>query len=60
MKTKLAAAVNAVLDPIRERRQAAVARRDYLRDVLVEGSRKAQAVAQETMERVRSAVKLKY
>ena len=31
-----------------------------LRDVLVEGSRKAQAIAQETMERVRSAVQLKY
>jgi tryptophanyl-tRNA synthetase len=60
VKTKLAAAVNAMLDPIRERRAAALARRGYIRDVLVEGSRKAQAVAQETMERVRSAVKLKY
>jgi tryptophanyl-tRNA synthetase len=60
VKTKLAAAVNAMLEPIRERRQAAVARPGYIRDVLVEGSRKAQALAQETMERVRSAVKLKY
>jgi tryptophanyl-tRNA synthetase len=60
VKTKLAAAVNAMLEPIRERRHAAVARPGYIRDVLVEGSRKAQALAQETMERVRSAVKLKY
>lgn len=60
VKTKLAAAVNAMLEPIRERRAAAVARPGYLREVLVEGSRKAQAIAQETMERVRSAVKLKY
>jgi tryptophanyl-tRNA synthetase len=60
VKTKLAAAVNAMLEPIRERRAAALARPGYIRDVLVEGSRKAQQLAQQTMERVRSAVKLKY
>jgi len=60
VKTKLAAAVNERLDPIRERRQAALARRGYIRDVLMEGTRKAQAVARDTMERVRGAVKLKY
>ena len=60
VKTKLAAAVNAMLAPMRQRREAALARPGYIREVLVEGSRKAQAVAQETMERVRSAVKLKY
>ncbi len=60
VKTKLAAAINAMLDPIRERRHQALARPGYLRDVLVEGSKKARAVAQGTMERVRGAVKLKY
>ena len=60
VKTKLANAVNAMLDPIRERRQAAAARREDIREILVEGSRKAQTIAQETMERVRAAVKLKY
>jgi tryptophanyl-tRNA synthetase len=60
VKTKLAAAVNARLDPIRERRQAALARPGYLRDVLVEGSRRARVVAHETMERVRDAVRLRY
>ena len=60
VKTKLATAVNAMLDPIRERRAAALSRPGYIRDVLVDGSRKAQAIAHETMERVRSAVKLKY
>jgi tryptophanyl-tRNA synthetase len=60
VKTKLAAAVNAMLDPIRERRAAALTRPGYIREVLVEGSRKAQAIARETLERVRSAVKLKY
>jgi tryptophanyl-tRNA synthetase len=60
VKTKLAAAVNAMLDPIRERRAAALARPGYIREVLVEGSRKARTLAEDTMERVRSAVKLKY
>ncbi len=60
VKTKLARAINAYLDPIRERRAAALARPNYIRDVLFEGSRRARAVAQETMERVRGAVRLKY
>jgi tryptophanyl-tRNA synthetase len=60
VKTKLAAAVNAVLDPLRERRAALLARPGYIRDVLVEGSCKARTIAQQTMERVRTAVKLKY
>ena len=60
VKTKLAAAVNATLDPIRERRAEALKRPGYLKDVLVEGSKRARAVAQETMTRVRDAVKLSY
>jgi len=60
VKTKLARAVNTLLSPIRERRQAALKRPGHIRDVLVEGSRKAQGVARETMERVRDAVKLTY
>jgi tryptophanyl-tRNA synthetase len=60
VKTKLAAAVNGVLDPIRERRAAALARPNDLRDLLVDGSRRARAIAQETMARVRDAVKLRY
>jgi tryptophanyl-tRNA synthetase len=60
VKTKLAKAINAYLDPIRERRAAALARPGYLRDVMFEGSKRARAVAVETMGRVRDAVKLKY
>ena len=60
VKTKLAAAINATLDPIRERRAQALAKPGYIRDVLMEGSRKAQGVARQTMERVRGAVKLNY
>ena len=60
VKTKLAAAVNAMLDPIRARRAEALKRPGYLKDVLVDGSKRARAVAQQTMARVRDAVKLSY
>jgi tryptophanyl-tRNA synthetase len=60
VKTKLAAAINAVLDPIRARRAEALARPGDLRDILIAGSAKARLVAQETMARVRAAVRLKY
>ena len=60
VKTKLAAALNAYLEPIRERRAAALGRTGYLRDLLAEGSRRARVVAGETMARVRDALKLSY
>jgi tryptophanyl-tRNA synthetase len=60
VKTTLAAAINAMLEPIRTRREAALARPGYIRELLHEGSRKAQRIAQDTMARVRDAVKLTY
>jgi tryptophanyl-tRNA synthetase len=60
VKTKLAKALNAHLEPMRARRAEALARPSTLRDILAEGSRKARSIAQESMERVRSAVKLAY
>jgi tryptophanyl-tRNA synthetase len=60
VKTKLAAAMNAMLEPVRERRRAALSKPDRIREIAVEGSRKARLVAQATMERVRDAVKLRY
>jgi tryptophanyl-tRNA synthetase len=60
VKDKLARALNAHLDPMRERRAAVLARPDRLREVLFEGSRRARAVAQETMERVRDKMKIVY
>jgi len=60
VKTKLAAALNAALDPIRERRAAVLARPDRLREILFEGSRRARVVAGETMGRVREAMKIVY
>jgi tryptophanyl-tRNA synthetase len=60
VKTKLAAALNAHLDPIRERRAAALAKPERLKDMLFEGSRRARTLAGETMERVRDAVRVSY
>ena len=60
VKTKLARALNAYLDPIRERRAAALARPGDLREMLFEGSKRARSVAAGTMARVREAVKLNY
>jgi tryptophanyl-tRNA synthetase len=60
VKTKLAAALNARLQPIRERRAAILARHDRLREILFEGSRRARGIASETMQRVRDAMKIAY
>src|SRR5262249_55372006 len=60
VKTKLAKAMNAHLDPIRERRAAVLAKPDHLREIMFEGSRRARAIAAVTMDRVRDAVKLRY
>ena len=60
VKTKLARALNTYLDPIRERRAAMLADPVGLRDIVVEGSKRARAVAKETLGRVREAMKITY
>ena len=60
VKKKLVAALNAHLDPIRDRRAAVLARPGHVREILVEGSRRARIVAAQTMARVRDAVKISY
>ena len=60
VKTKLARAMNAALNPMRERRREVMARPERVREILVEGSKKARGIAHQTMERVRDAVKLRY
>jgi len=60
VKTKLANALNAQLDPMRARRARILAKPSALKEILVEGSRKARNVAEEKMEVVRGAVKLRY
>jgi tryptophanyl-tRNA synthetase len=60
VKTKLAHALNAHLDPIRERRAAVLANPGRLKEILFEGSARARAVAARTLERVRDAMKISY
>jgi tryptophanyl-tRNA synthetase len=60
VKTKLANALNAHLAPIRERRAAVLATPQRLKEILFEGSKRAQRVAAGTLERVRDAVKISY
>jgi tryptophanyl-tRNA synthetase len=60
VKRKLADAINLVLEPMRERRAAVLARPGYLKDVLAEGSKRARTQAVEQMARVRNVMKLSY
>jgi tryptophanyl-tRNA synthetase len=60
VKNKLARALNAQLEPMRARRADVMSKPETLREILHEGSRRARAMAAETMERVRAAVRLKY
>jgi tryptophanyl-tRNA synthetase len=60
VKMKLAAALNARLDPIRERRSALLAQPGRLKEILFEGSKRARTVAIGTMQRVRDAMKVSY
>jgi tryptophanyl-tRNA synthetase len=58
VKDKLARALNATLDPMRERRREIASRPERIHEILVEGSRRARGVARETMGRVRDAMKM--
>src|SRR4029453_17591700 len=60
VKDKLARALNGVLEPMRERRRELSSRPGQIREILVEGSRRAQKVAVDTMARVRDAVRITY
>ena len=60
VKQKLARAINTMLDPMRERRAEVLAQPTRVRDILMDGSSRARAIAQETMKQVRDAVKLAY
>jgi tryptophanyl-tRNA synthetase len=55
VKTRLAAALNRFLEPIRDRRAHYLAHPLLLQDVLTQGIRRMQTEARETMRRVREA-----
>ena len=56
VKKKLAAAVNAFLDPIRTRRAELLARPKELDEIIAAGNARAGAVARETLAEVRAAM----
>ena len=58
VKRKLARAINAFLDPIRERRATYAQQPGMVEEVLVEGTRKMQAQARQTMAMVYGAMGL--
>ena len=60
VKAKLARALNAFLEPLRERRAFYLARPALTHEILAEGTRRMQAEAQETMRQVRDAMGLAY
>jgi tryptophanyl-tRNA synthetase len=60
VKRKLVAALELTLEPMRQRRAELLAKPARLREIIDDGSRRARRVAQETMARVRDAMKISY
>ncbi|WP_297446668.1 tryptophan--tRNA ligase [Desulfurobacterium sp.] len=55
-KKKLAETLNSFLNPIRDRRNSYLSRKKEMVEIFVEGSRKAESIAKETVESVREAM----
>lgn len=60
VKKSLTKALNEFLEPIRERRAQYEAKPEFVREMLMEGTRKTRKVADETMRMVRAAMKIDY
>jgi tryptophanyl-tRNA synthetase len=60
VKERLFKALNEFLEPIRTRRAEFASRRGEVREIVLEGTRKGRALAQQTMEEVRTAMKISY
>jgi tryptophanyl-tRNA synthetase len=58
VKDKLASALNAFLEPIRERRRSFAEKPGLLEEILIEGTRRMRQEAKETMGQVREAMGL--
>ena len=60
VKQQLAQALNRFLEPVRERRRHYEQHPDEVKDALLDGTRRAKAVAESTMEEVRAAMQVLY
>lgn len=58
VKRALASAINEFLEPIRERRESFTASPSYVEDVLHDGMKRGRHIAEETMQRVRDAMRI--
>ena len=59
-KKQLAENINNFLEPIREKRKYYEDRPELVDKILIEGTKKAQATAKETMKKIKKAMKLDY
>lgn len=59
-KKKLSGCINHLIEPMRERRVKYAQNPELVKEILMEGTKKAQAVAQETMLEVRAAMGIDY
>jgi tryptophanyl-tRNA synthetase len=60
VKQRLARALNTVLDTIRERRASYEARKGFVEEMLLQGTKRARAECQRTLEEAREAMGLTY
>jgi tryptophanyl-tRNA synthetase len=60
VKERLFKALDTFLTPIRERRLEFASKPERVKEIIVEGTRRGRAVAQETMREVRTAMKISY
>ena len=60
VKERLFKVLTAFLEPIRARRAEFAAKPRLVREIIIEGTRQGRAQAQQTMDEVRSAMKIKY
>jgi tryptophanyl-tRNA synthetase len=54
----LAQGINSALAPLRERRAAFAAKPQYVKEVLADGAKRAQAIARETLKEVKQKMGL--
>ena len=59
-KRQLINSINNELEPIREKRKYYEERPELVKEILMEGTKKAQGIAKETMKKVKQAMKLDY
>ncbi len=57
-KELLAEEINSALGPLRERRSELATKPDYIKEVLAEGARRAQAIARETLREAKEKMEL--